>query len=288
MWRELIVSGVPRARLDAVSDALFAAGAAGAQESAPPGTAVALRQPWDDGPEPPPPDPVDLRAWFEDPDEGEVERAVAAALSSPTLAWSDVPDTDWEAEARAAFPPVRISDRLVVAAPWDAPPGALLVEPGEGFGTGHHETTRQALVALDALVAADPEVRDALDVGCGSGVLALAAARLGLAARGVDVDPAAVADAHRNAALNGLEAAFSTTPVDRLDAPADVVLANLFAEVLVALAPDLLRLTRRHLVLAGILAEREPKVRAAFDPVLGPPERVQDGPWVGLHYRRRA
>lgn len=280
-WRELAI----RARGDDVerlSGGLFGLGAAGVQEDWLPGEAPPARQPWDTGPPPPEPAGRLVRAWFEGADEEAVTRAVADLGYDG--AWSDVPDVDWEAESRAAFPPLPISPRLVVAAPWDAPPGALIVEPGQGFGTGQHPTTRQALRALDGLADG---CATAIDVGCGSGVLALAAAKLGLRAVGIDVDEPSIADARRNAALNGLDVPFSTTPVEGLTEPADLVLANLFAEVLVEMAPHLDRLTRKHLVLAGILAEREGKVRAAFDH-LALEGRDQDGEWVSLVYAGRS
>jgi ribosomal protein L11 methyltransferase len=122
-------------------------------------------------------------------------------------------------------------------------------------------------------------------VGCGSGVLALAAAKLGLEARGTDVDEPSVRDAARNARANGLVATFDSTPVHELDEPADLVLANLHAELIVRLAPELIRLTGHWLVLAGVLADREPLVKRALAP-LELVHREQDGEWVSLRYRR--
>lgn len=275
--------GVPRADLDDVSDRLFALGASGLQEDHLPGEAPPVRQPWDTGRMPKPPSRVLLRAWFEDPDRPAVEAAVRGA--APELRWEEVVEVDWEAAWRASVRPLVISPRLVVAPPWDAPEGAVLLEPGQGFGSGEHPTTRQALAALDALA---DTVSTALDVGSGSGILALAAARLGLRARGVDVEESAVADARANAARNGLDVPFSTTPVADLTEPADLVLANLHAELIVKLRADLLRLTGQWLVLAGILADREDKVRAVLDPALELAHREQDGEWVSLRYRRRA
>ena len=284
-WREIEVRDVPRRKLEALSTTLFGMGAAGLQEDHPPGTKPPERQPWDTGPEAPPPDPVWVRAWFEHPAEAAIRQAVHEAVGTSELVWTDVPDTDWEAASEASFPPLQISPRLTVAPPWNAPEGSIIIEPGLGFGTGDHPTTAGALRALDAL-ADSPGVRTVWDIGCGSGVLAIAAAKLGLVAQGVDIDADAVGNAHHNARLNGLEVAFSTTPVHAITEPADLVLANLYAEVLVGLAGDLIRITGQHLVLAGVLADRETMVRQALDPHLGVPTRDVDGEWVCLHYQR--
>jgi ribosomal protein L11 methyltransferase len=286
-WVELRLP-LARAALETASQALFELGCAGLQEdeleARPP------RQAWDAGPEPPPAPRLLVRAWFQDPDRAAIEAALQAALEPcgerPAPEWAETPDLPWEEAWREGLEPLVVREagaELVVAAPWCAPPGALVIEPGEGFGTGEHPSTRAALRAL--LLVRD-EVRDALDVGTGSGILALAAARLGIAARGVDVEPEAIADARRNAAANSLTVELSTTPVHALREPADLVLANLHAELLVELAPELLRLARRRLILAGILADREARVRAAFD-AWGPLRwREADGRWVGLLYSR--
>lgn len=280
-WVALELPGLPRTQLKAVSERLFALGASGLQEDDLPGQAPPPRQPWDKGPRPKPPPALLLRAWFEEPDRPAIEAALAD-LGLP-LRWEDVEEVDWEARWRESFKPLRISDRLTVAPPWDAPAGAVLIEPGQGFGSGEHPTTQQALHALDALADG---CETALDVGSGSGILALAAAHLGLQVRGVDVEESAVRDAQANAARNGLEVPFSTTPVARLTDPADLVLANLHAELIVALAADLVRLTGRWLVLAGILEDRERLVRERLDPELTLAHREQDGEWVSLRYRR--
>ncbi len=279
-WSELQLIALPRPQLVSVSQALFALGAAGLQEDHAPGEAPAARQPWDSGPEPAATPRVLLRAWFEDPDRQAVEAHLASV--GVELRWAEVPETDWDAQWRATFTPITISERLVVAPPWDAPPGALVIEPGQGFGTGDHPTTRQALRAVDHLA---PSCATALDVGCGSGVLALAAARLGASVRGIDVEEAAIRDAQRNATRNGLVAAFSTHAIEEVSPGAQLILANLHAELIVRLAPHLIRLTETWLVLAGILADRESSVRTAMGASLTVVHREQDGEWVSLRLR---
>ena len=117
-------------------------------------------------------------------------------------------------------------------------------------------------------------------------VLALAAVRAGMVATGIDIEQDAVVAARENALRNNLEASFSDTPLQHVEGRYDLVVANLFAEVLVRLARDLVRVTASDLVLAGILVDREPAVVTA----LGDLElvgRQQDGEWVCLHLRAR-
>jgi ribosomal protein L11 methyltransferase len=286
-WHELTVD-LPRGLVDRASGVLFSLGAAGLQEDWLPGEAPPPRQPWDRGPAAPLPALQRVRTWFEDPDRDAINARLVAALPEARPAWSAVAEQDWEESWKQHFPVLEVSPRLVVAPPWEASPGALIVEPGQGFGTGHHPTTRAVLRAVDALApggARDQGLTTALDVGCGSGILAIAAARLGLTAAGMDIDPVAVDDARRNAERNGVDVEFSTTPVERC-APADLVLGNLHAELAAHLAPGLLQVTRRWLVLAGILADREGLVREAFVS-LELVEREADGEWLCLWYRRR-
>jgi len=281
-WLELQLIGLPRGDLDGVSGRLFAMGASGLQEDHLPGETPPPRQPWDSGPPPAASPRMVVRAWFEDPD----VQKIAAQLTDvrAKIAWEIVPDTDWEEAWKAGFKPIHISDRLVIAPPWDAPAGALIIEPGQGFGTGSHPTTLQMLRAVDAL--SDP-TQTALDVGCGSGILALAAASLGMRSRGVDIEPAAMADANSNADRNGLSrmVTFSTTPIPELAGTSDLVLANLHAELIQHFATDLARLTGHWLILAGILEDRESAVRQRLDPLLSFGSRQQDGEWVSLRYR---
>jgi ribosomal protein L11 methyltransferase len=287
MWRAVALV-VSRGRAADVAAALVEAGASGAQEDWLPGEAPPPRQPWDRGAPAPLPARAVVRGWFEDPDVAAVDALAAALLAGDPHAggpeWEEVAEVDWEAEWRASVRPIQASPRIVVAPPWEAPDGAVIIEPGQGFGTGDHPTTRLALAAIDRLA---DEVSTVLDVGCGSGVLAIAAARLGCAARGVDVDPAAVADSRANAARNGLDLPFDTTPVDELVGQWELVVANVHAEVLVVLADALIARTGRWLVLGGVLADRESLVTDRFDERLERVHREQAGDWVGLVYRVR-
>ena len=266
---------------------MFSLGAAGVAEEGDRGVEPPTRQTWDDGPPELLSLTVRLRAWFESPDAD--LRAAAEACLPPAVEarWETVPDEDWATAWRVNFPVFRVG-RLVVSPPWEEVPGSLILEPGQGFGTGQHATTRLVLERLVSLLDlagdATPRCR-VLDVGCGSGILSLAAAHLGADAYGIDNDPFAVEGACSQAVRNSLAVPFDTTPLADVPGRWSIVLANLFADTIVDLADDLIAKTEKHLILCGILADREQRVRDALDPRLGAPDRSQDGEWVCLHYR---
>jgi ribosomal protein L11 methyltransferase len=189
---------------------------------------------------------------------------------------------------------LRVGRRLVIRPTWRrhrrAPADVVLaLDPGMAFGTGLHPTTRLCLAALESL-ADRGAVSGArvLDVGCGSGILAIAAVRLGAAsALGVDTDPIAVeattANAARNRIARRIRAGEGTLPTG--EPPFDVVLANLIAGVLVPLAPLLAPELRPGgtLLASGIFVDREAEVRAAFEAAgLRVHERSAEGEWIAL------
>jgi ribosomal protein L11 methyltransferase len=185
----------------------------------------------------------------------------------------DVDDEDWARRSQSSLRAVR-AGRLTIAPPWDAAamaggPGETLVviEPAMGFGSGHHATTRLCLEALQRL---DLRGRRVLDVGTGSGVLALAAAVLGAArVLAIDVDPDALGNARGNAALNGSPPAVEFRQVDfreATDLEAEVVVANLTGGMLASSAAELGRtvVPGGMLVLSGITSEEREAVYRAF------------------------
>ena len=184
-----------------------------------------------------------------------------------------IPDEDWKLSYRKHFKTEVISPRLVVRPPWEAvtpAPGqkVLTLDPGIAFGTGQHPTTRACLDAIDAL-AVEGTDRSFLDVGCGSGILSIAAALEGFRdVHGFDNDPDAVRNANENAEANGLGARFSDgdLSVPGVAAPADVVAANVLAPVLVRFAREVGALVNPggRLILSGILDEQYDEVRAAY------------------------
>ena len=283
-WVELQIPRLPYELVELVTVRLVSLDAAGTQEDELPGKRQTPRQPWDVGPLPPPPSHILLRAWFEDPDPPRIKASLADLLPAELLArlhWELVPETDWQESWKIGFKQIHISDRLIVAPPWNAPAGALIIEPGQAFGTGAHPSTVAVLRAIDDLA---DQIDSLLDIGCGSGILALAGAKLGLRSRGIDIDEPSVAEAQHNARVNDLPASFSQTPIFDLTEGADLVACNLFAEAIAELAPELMRLTGQWLVLAGLLADREQLVTDAVDLPLV--QRDEDGPWVCLRYRR--
>jgi ribosomal protein L11 methyltransferase len=200
--------------------------------------------------------------------------ALRAAFTDLTLEAVDVPDDNWAARSQAALRAVRVGS-VVVAPPWDVPdaPAAgdtiVVIKPSMGFGTGHHATTRLCLAALQRL---DLRGRSVIDVGTGSGVLAIAASLLGAEPVGAfDDDDDAVGSARENLALN--PAARVAVDVGDLRATgrtaSDIVLANLTGGLLVAAAPELRHLTKPagRLILSGFLRVEEADVRRAFSPL---------------------
>ena len=281
-WQELAWV-IARDRLEVVSAALFSLDCLGLQEDHVPGQAPPPRQPWDTGPLPLPSAEVLLRGWW--PEEADCQAAVAALARQHGGApsWRTVREGDWSTDWRQHFTRQVFSDALAVSPPWEAQAGDVVIEPGMAFGSGDHPTTRACLDGIARLARPGALL---LDVGCGSGVLALAGAKLGMAARGIDTDADAVRVAQENATRNGLTADFDDTPLQRVTGQFDLVVANIFAEVLVKLAPDLIRLCSGSLVLAGILADRSAMVEAALSE-LRLTQRRLDGEWVSLEYAAR-
>ncbi len=188
----------------------------------------------------------------------------------PEHASEKIPDRDWVRATQAQFAPVRVSERLWIVPSWHEPPCAqainLRLDPGLAFGTGSHPTTWQCLRWLDANMRGGESV---LDYGCGSGILAIAAAKLGATQTlGTDIDPQALVTAHDNAVSNGVEIAW--VPPEDLPAHAtyDIVLANILANPLRALAPLLSSRVRSggYLVLAGILDRQAVEVVDSYAP----------------------
>jgi ribosomal protein L11 methyltransferase len=181
--------------------------------------------------------------------------------------WEEVPDTDWHAAYRSSIEPITVGP-LTVVPPWLGTPSAttLVIEMGQAFGTGHHETTTGCLAALLEL---ELDGRRVLDVGTGTGLLAIAAARLGAAeVVGCDTDPLSIEAAAENAARNGVELALHLGSLDAVPPGGfDVVVANIDTATLSRLAPDIAaRLARSgSLVASGVSIERREEAIAAFD-----------------------
>ena len=197
----------------------------------------------------------------------ERDRALAAIQRDfPDLSVQsiDVADEDWAARSQANLHAIQVG-RVIVAPPWDAPT-TIVIQPSMGFGTGHHPTTRLCLAALQRLELAG---RSVLDAGTGSGVLAIAASRLGAGrVTGLDDDADAIHAAWENLALNaGATVSLVVGDLQSTElAAADVILANLTGALLIASAERLRTLTnaRGHLILSGFQTHEEAAVVSAY------------------------
>ncbi len=215
----------------------------------------------------------------------------AGCEAAAPAAFDRLDDADWVRETQRQFEPIRAGERLWIVPTWHVAPdeGAvnLVLDPGAAFGTGSHPTTRLVLGWLEREVRGGETV---LDYGCGSGILAIAALRLGAArATGVDIDPLALEAARYNASANAVRlevlAAESTLAID-----ADITVANILANPLRMLAPLLAAHTRPagRLALSGILAAQAPEVLAAYSPWFEMALAGAEGGWVCLAGTRRA
>jgi ribosomal protein L11 methyltransferase len=208
----------------------------------------------------------------------------------------DVADERWAERSQAALKAVQIG-ALTVAPPWDVPAGdsrVIIIQPSMGFGTGHHASTRLCLRLLQAAPVAGASV---LDVGTGSGVLAIAASKLGAASvAAIDFDPDAIASARECAALNDVADVIDIRQLDlervaRVPGePFDMTLANLTGGMLIRMARRLCGLTAAGgtLIVSGVTREEEVEVTAAFQ-MTGATlatRLVEDGDneWVGLRF----
>jgi len=196
----------------------------------------------------------------------------------PDCAVSTVQDSDWENNWREFYKPIEVGEKLVVVPEWEKIPAdgrlPLILDPGLIFGTGSHATTKMCLRALEGFAGAGRKV---LDLGCGSGILGIGAVVLGCAgSTGVDIDPKAPDVAAANAALNGIGAdRFQVYAGDVLSDRSlmrslgtgyDIVLANIVADVIIALAPNVRRFMAENAVFicSGIIDGREAEVEAAL------------------------
>lgn len=251
------------------------------------------------------PEIITLRAWFDaKQDESEMREQIERALSSSRIALTslrsvkalEVADQDWLAEWKKGYEPVEIGTRLLIAPSWKRADVAgtdrivIEIDPGMAFGTGTHETTRGCLEMLEK----HWQGGSLLDVGTGTGILAIAAVKLRPGSRviGFDVDPEAITVAEENATINGVESKL-TFEVDRISSfhgqDFDVVVANLTADVLIPLAHELAEVARDGgvLIASGILIEQKDDVISAFaDAGFVPVEEKPDGEWVTLTLKR--
>lgn len=265
------------------------------------------------GARPDPTRPAIVRAYLPARDRSSARAAVAAAREAlghlqafglrpiGELEVSVVHESDWAEAWKRHFPVLRVGRRLVIRPTWRRhrrQPGdvVLALDPGMAFGTGLHPTTRLCLEGIERWAGAERFAGGSarggrtrlLDVGCGSGILSIAAARLGVAeVLAVDTDPIAVeatlANARRNGLLRRVRSRQGSLPTGA--GPFELVVANLIASLLVALAPELRGELRPggRLLASGIFIDREGEVEAAFGRAgLAVVGRAAEGDWVAL------
>jgi ribosomal protein L11 methyltransferase len=261
-------------------------------------------------PLPPPEEVTKLTAYFPwDADLHDLKKAFLEFL--PVLAESfgkdpgsfvsaaEISDFGWAEKWKEFFLPRKVGRRLVVRPSWEpyeATDGevVLTIDPGQAFGTGTHETTRLCLQYIEDVFDTVPPPRRVLDVGTGTGILGIAAARLGAACvLGIDTDPKAVEVAEENARINGVADRFAATfsPLSTAEGTYDLVLANILAEILIDLKGEILSrcAVGGTLIFSGILDEKsgwvEEEYRSEGVRLI---ERITDGQWAALLLRREA
>jgi ribosomal protein L11 methyltransferase len=227
---------------------------------------------------------------------------LSAAFGAGPFVVSEVPDQDWVAKVRRELPPVE-AGRFFVYGSHDAallPEGriGLLIEAAMAFGTGHHGTTLGCLRAYDRLLNDAQRFDNVLDLGCGTAVLAMSAARMGAASvLASDIDPVAVEVALANVKANGLEGRVGCvesigfdSPVVQAGAPFDLIFANILKGPLIELAPDM----AAHLasgglaILSGLLIEQADEIVEVYQALGFDLQTREDlGEWSALTLRRR-
>ena len=239
---------------------------------------------------------AEMRVYLESADQMPAAKtALAAALEivgvGAEIAEAEIPDEDWKFAYRRHFKTELVSPRILVQPEWENV-AAIRFDPGMAFGTGKHETTKACLQYIDELapqVDCQLSIADCqessnsqpstlnpqpsfLDMGCGSGILSIAAAKLGYGpVAGFDVDQEAVDASVENAAKNGVKVDFYKFALGRADkggspvGPADLVAANILGPLLIRFADEIVPYVKRHLIISGILTELYPEVLATYE-----------------------
>jgi ribosomal protein L11 methyltransferase len=213
------------------------------------------------------------------------DAAEVLGCDTPACSTRFIADQDWVRLTQAQFEPIPIGERLVITPSWHATGDPsrieIVLDPGLAFGTGSHPTTRLCLLWLAEHL---PRGATVIDYGCGSGILAIAAARLGAASVvGIDIDPQALVATRDNAARNRVEVEVRAS-ADERPPPADVVVANILSSPLKLLAPVLSDLVRPGgaIVLSGVLERQIEEVSAAYAPRLAMTVAGRSDGWACL------
>jgi ribosomal protein L11 methyltransferase len=220
--------------------------------------------------------------------------AIGAPLSETAIRMREIADEDWAQNWKLHFRPQCIGERLYVCPPWDTtlPPGRveIVIDPGMAFGTGQHASTRGCLTLLEWALASQ-RIGRALDLGTGSGVLAITLAKLGVReVWAIDTDAQALAIARGNAEHNGVEPHLRfASSMDLARGPFDLIVANLFSKVLETLAQRLVALlaARGVFICSGLLSGEENNVRSGYEGCgLEVRKCYEEDGWVSLALKR--
>jgi ribosomal protein L11 methyltransferase len=218
-------------------------------------------------------------------------------FGTPSPRLTNVTNEAWQDGWREQFPPITIGKRFLLLPPWESQPTetsrtAIIINPSMAFGTGHHATTQGCLEAIELLHEQYGAPDRALDLGTGSGILAIALAKLGARRLwATDIDPIALTEARKNSEANDVAAniQLSDQPVERLPHPFALIVANLFSDTLVTLAPTLSSalIPQGHLILSGIQRDQERDVLTAYSaPAWSLVTRFPKEDWVTLVMQR--
>ena len=286
-----IAFDLPAARADEVGSAIVALGALGCEVGKLPRAAEApLRSPR----------MARLTAYFEDANQTRLRQISETIQASvvlgelPRLTISQIEDPGWATMWMTRFEPFTIGKRLLIVPPWNKEQKKkrlrIVIQPGQGFGTGHHGSTYGVMRILEELYRKRSYAR-VLDVGTGSGILAIAMKLLGASdITAIDNDPVALDNARENAELNGVgrDLRISAVPLNSIRRHFDLITANILTPILIAMAPRLKRnlATTGRLILAGILAREAADVLAAYQPDLRCIGRRTDRGWTALLMER--
>ena len=232
-----------------------------------------------------------MRIYFEDPTrtadaKGCLKAAMDVVGVDAPIEVGDIPDEDWKLAYRRHFKIEEIGRRLVTVPAWEKAPESaripIVLDPGMAFGTGKHETTHACLEYIDELCPVD----SVLDMGCGSGILSIAAKKLGCkTVKGFDVDQEAVDASIENAAKNGVSVDYvkfalgrveklrgceveknpSTPQPLNLSTVYDLVAANILGPLLIRFADEIVPYVGKNLIISGILMDLYPEVLAAYE-----------------------
>ena len=199
-------------------------------------------------------------------------------------------DESWRDGWRAFFRGQQLSDKLWVGPPWETPASegvSIVIEPGQAFGTGTHETTRGCLKVLEQVLSGRAS-QLIMDVGCGSGVLSIAAAKLGHRADGIDIDADALKNAFENVEINGVTESvhLSVGTAEGVKRTYGIVVANILAKILVHEAESIGALASDILILSGLLIEQHDLVVTAY-PDFRVTHHWDEGVWRVLVMERR-